>query len=117
MPVTHRRLDARLSTDFGRSRWLAVCAPPGRLHILRNVGLSGVSAAAALRDAGCLDVIVPHLGPRAQATLDAAGLRIWRGEAGARARELVDQLARGALQRWPSGLVALGRRGGAGGPG
>jgi len=111
MPVTHRRHDTRLSRDFGKSRWLAVYSPPGRLRFLRNVGLSGVSAAAALRDAGCQDVIVPHVGPRAHATLDAAGLRIWSGRAGAQARELAEELARGALPRWPSGLVMLGRRG------
>ena len=110
MPVTHRRLDAPLSMDFGKSRWLAVYAPPGRFRFVRNVGLSGVSAAAALRDARCVDVIVPHVGPRAHAALEGAGMRIWCGRAGAPARQLADELARGALPRWPSSLVSLGRR-------
>lgn len=110
MPVTHRRLDTRLSKDFGRSRWLAVHVPPGRLEFLRNVGMSGVSAAVALRDAGCRDVIVPHVGRRAQSALEEAGLRLWCAAAGAPARELVMALARGELAPWPSGLVTLGGR-------
>jgi predicted Fe-Mo cluster-binding NifX family protein len=116
IPVTHRRLDARLSKDFGKSRWLAVYEPSGRIEFLRNVGMSGVSAAMALRDAGCRDVIVPHVGPRAQAALEEAGLRLWRGRAGEPAQELVMSLAREALAPWPSGLVTLSRRSAAGPP-
>jgi hypothetical protein len=48
-----------------------------------------------------------HLGVRAQERLAASGIRMWRGREGVPARELVAALARGELEPWPSGLVAI----------
>ncbi|MFL5303417.1 MAG: transposase [Anaeromyxobacteraceae bacterium] len=109
MPVVQRTSQTPLANDFGKSRWLAVHEHPGRLEFLSNPGLSGVSAAAALGEAGCRDVIALHLGARAQERLASSGIRMWRGREGVPARELVAALARGELEPWPSGLVALTR--------
>jgi predicted Fe-Mo cluster-binding NifX family protein len=110
MAVLRNAAQTPLSKDFGKSRWLAVHTQPDRLEFLSNPGLSGVSAAAALTEAGCRDVIALHLGPRAQERLAASGVRMWRGRAGVPGRALVAALARGELEPWPSGLVALGPR-------
>ena len=107
MPVAQRTSQTPLAGDFGKARWLAVHEHPDRLEFLRNPGLSGVSAAAALGEAGCQDVIALHLGPRARERLAASGIRTWRGREGVPARELVAALARGELEPWPSGLVVL----------
>ena len=108
MPVSRRQSDAPLSQDFGKAKWLAVHAGAGRVEFIRNVGLSGVFAAATLREAGCKDVVALHLGPRAQVHLRAAGMRLWRGTARVPICDVVASLSRGELEPWPSDLVTLG---------
>lgn len=105
--MARRRLEAPLSLEFGKAPWLGVWSSPDSGEFLRNVGLSGVAAAAAFRDAGCSDVIALHLGRRAEDALREHGIRLWRGIPGRPARELVEALRRGELAPWPSDLVTL----------
>lgn len=104
-----RRLpDAPLADEFGQAPWLLVIAPPDQTRFIRNFGLSGVSAAAALVDAGCTDVVALHLGPRARERLGRGGVRLWQGLPGIGARELARRSVQHDLAPWPASLVTLG---------
>jgi predicted Fe-Mo cluster-binding NifX family protein len=99
LTLSHDRLDAPLSEHFGKARWLAVVEPDGQARFLRNEGLSGGWVARAFAEAGVTDVVVAHLGGGAFGHLEAAGIRVWQGDAAAAASDLAARLAAGALPR------------------
>jgi predicted Fe-Mo cluster-binding NifX family protein len=107
LPVARRHLDAPVTQEFGKAPWLAVVELAGAARFVRNTGQSGVWAATTLRDAGCRDVVVEHVGARAGAQLERYGVRLWRAAAGRTAREQIAALRRGELTAWPTGLVTL----------
>jgi predicted Fe-Mo cluster-binding NifX family protein len=108
VPLARRHLEAPVADEFGKAPWLAVVELAGSVRFVRNTGQSGVWAATALRDAGCREVVVAHVGARAGAQLERHGLRVWRAAAGRTARDQIAALRRGELEAWPTGLVTLG---------
>ncbi len=111
MTISRPSVDAPLAGHFGKAKWLLVYEAPERFELIQNVGLNGHYVAQAFAAHGCTDVVVRHLGPGAYSHVNAAGMRIWRGEDGRSARSLAEALQRNELLPLAESEVGHGRHG------
>lgn len=99
------RMDDRVDSRFGRCRWFVVVETSTLdFEPVENTGVNsasgaGVASARLLADRGVETVLTGKCGPKALATLQAAGIEVFTGADGT-VRETVAKLAAGELVVW-----------------
>ena len=103
-------LTSDLDIRFGRcANFLIIDTESGELEIIDNGAIAagggaGIAAAQQLIDHNVEALITGNIGPNAFHTLDAAGIKIFRGTTG-KASDLLDHLAGGKLEQANSSNV------------
>jgi len=102
----NKRIDSRVSEHFGRARCFVLVDLDSGRHTIHNNhprGLSshtaGMQAAGTLLSLGVEVVVAGHIGPKAFATLQSAGVPVYRFRQGT-VRQAVERLKSGRLKRF-----------------
>ncbi len=96
-------LEAMVDPRFGRCAWfLMIDTETASVEAIENAGVSspggaGVGAAQLVAEKGCKAVITGNLGPKAHATLAAAGIKAYGFEG--KAKDALEAFTNGKLVR------------------
>jgi predicted Fe-Mo cluster-binding NifX family protein len=105
-------MEAAVDPRFGRARFFLVYDDEAEgieaidnSQNLNAAGGAGVQSATTVSETGCEWVISGHIGPKAMAVLQAAGIKVCVGAEGT-VGEAIEALARGELQQVSEADVA-----------
>lgn len=114
-------LEAPIDGSFGRAPWLLVIETENRavLDAIENSGVNasqgaGIAASQTIVDKGAEALLTGRVGPKAQAALQAAGVKIYENISGGTVREALEQFLEGKYQEATGADTAKGGGGGGG---
>jgi len=117
LPLLKKDLDSPCSPHFGVAKWILIHdTRTGEDLFERNEGLVGRAVVQLLERHGCKDAVFASIGPGALDHLQEAGIRGWYSPEKVPARELIERLGRGELERATGPREPAGGRLPSGGP-
>jgi len=95
-------MESMTDESFGRAPWLVIVdtATGTLVEAVQNSGVqatqgAGIAAAQTIADRGVEALLTGRVGPKAQAALEAAGIKIYENIASCTVREALEQLIAG----------------------